>query len=583
MIKSIVLALSTLLLLSCSAKSHQTSEPASQPARVPVLLENMDAQFLYLAAQEAVGKGEQALAIRFLTALVKKDPTSLGPRLELVGLLMQVGQAEYAKQAKIILSGLPESRLKAMTGEEKLNYDMMTAEVLMLNHEPEKARPVLESLITKHPKHIKIRLLMAQLLIQEKNYDKAHQVLKEGIKFSGAEELYQLDAQLYLQQGKYKQADKALAAWQKKYPENEVVVVQRSKLASRVGNASKAEALLKAFISKYQDTAIHSRSTLAAFYVQQNRLQDALAQYHKLKQLTGGAVEIWMSVGKIEYELGHYQQAMDAFSQAVEQLTPKDETEVMSDFKAEALFYLAASQEAAHQWQQAAVNYKKLTPDHSFYFDAQLRLVNIDISNKALDKAEKELRRLKEGYGQHLQLYEMFSTLRLLQKNYELLISETEKAVDMGFSRVLLFNRALAMESLKQFEAMEKTLEALLAKEPTNSEALNFYGYSLADRGVRLSDAERMLKKALKIKPDDGYYLDSLAWVYYKQKKYRLAVEVQLKATGIIANDAVMYEHLGDIYWQLGKQEKARESWNKALKLKHKQPQLIKQKIKAGL
>ena len=61
---------------------------------------------------------------------------------------------------------------------------------------------------------------------------------------------------------------------------------------------------------------------------------------------------------------------------------------------------------------------------------------------------------------------------------------------------------------------MEKVLEI----DPNNAEALNFIGYSYADRGINLDEAEKMIVRALEIKPDNGYMMDSLGWVYFKTK-----------------------------------------------------------------
>jgi len=123
----------------------------------------------------------------------------------------------------------------------------------------------------------------------------------------------------------------------------------------------------------------------------------------------------------------------------------------------------------------------------------------------------------------------------------------------------------------------------LLMQDSEHAEALNFYGYSLADRDERLADALVMVEKALVLKPDDGYYLDSLAWVYYKQGNSDKAVKVQLQAVAVVPNDAVMQEHLGDIYWKAKQPENARKYWQKALDLHHSDPDMIQQKLAHGL
>jgi len=175
------------------------------------------------------------------------------------------------------------------------------------------------------------------------------------------------------------------------------------------------------------------------------------------------------------------------------------------------------------------------------------------------------------------------SNLRLQQKAYAKLLEETEPALALEFSSVLLFNRAVALESRKDFKHLDETLNLLLEQNPNHAEALNFYGYSLADRGVRLDDALGMIEKALQQKPKDGYYLDSLAWVYFKQGKYQQAVDVQRKAVELVQDDAVMQEHLGDMFWKAGQHDAARQHWQKALQLKHDNPIDVQGKVRHGL
>jgi len=83
---------------------------------------------------------------------------------------------------------------------------------------------------------------------------------------------------------------------------------------------------------------------------------------------------------------------------------------------------------------------------------------------------------------------------------------------------------------------------------------LNCLGYTYAEEGIKLDLAEEMVKKALEEEPENGAYLDSLGWVYYKKGDIEKAKEYVLKAISLI-KDPDVYEHLGDIYIGLGDQE----------------------------
>ena len=134
------------------------------------------------------------------------------------------------------------------------------------------------------------------------------------------------------------------------------------------------------------------------------------------------------------------------------------------------------------------------------------------------------------------------------------------------------------------FERKEETIQTLeraLKRYPDNPDANNFLGYYLADQNKDLHRAKKFILNALRVAPNNPAYLDSLAWVLYRQGHYREAakkIDNALKVQGL-AVDGVIYDHAGDIYFSLGRFEKAVEFWTKALERGVKETTRIKQKI----
>jgi tetratricopeptide (TPR) repeat protein len=130
------------------------------------------------------------------------------------------------------------------------------------------------------------------------------------------------------------------------------------------------------------------------------------------------------------------------------------------------------------------------------------------------------------------------------------------------------FNLAAAYERIGEYDKAEAIFMELLELDKNNPVVLNYLGYMYADQGIKLKEAEKLIKKALKIDPDNGAYLDSYAWVMYKLKKYNEALKYQLLALESNQNeDAILYEHMGDIYLALDKPQEASNHWEKALEL----------------
>lgn len=125
-------------------------------------------------------------------------------------------------------------------------------------------------------------------------------------------------------------------------------------------------------------------------------------------------------------------------------------------------------------------------------------------------------------------------------------------------------------ERQKQFDKAETEFKKVLDVNPRNAQVLNYYGYMLADRGVRLDEAQDLIQRAVDQEPFNGAYLDSLGWVYYKQNKLDEA-EIQLrKAVEHEPRDPTIREHLGDVYAKQGRMDQAAIEWEKSLNEWHR-------------
>jgi Flp pilus assembly protein TadD len=105
----------------------------------------------------------------------------------------------------------------------------------------------------------------------------------------------------------------------------------------------------------------------------------------------------------------------------------------------------------------------------------------------------------------------------------------------------------------------------VLERDPQNAMALNYLGYMLADRGVRLEEAVNLIKKALEVDPQNGAYLDSLGWAYFRQGNFVMSEEYLRKAVAKSANDATLHDHLAELYHKTNRLKLAVAHWERAL------------------
>ncbi|BCA54484.1 hypothetical protein W02_16240 [Nitrospira sp. KM1] len=131
----------------------------------------------------------------------------------------------------------------------------------------------------------------------------------------------------------------------------------------------------------------------------------------------------------------------------------------------------------------------------------------------------------------------------------------------------LHFNLGTAYDKLNRFDDVVRSMEAAIKLDPHHADALNYLGYSYAERGVKIDQAISLTKQAVALKPENGYYVDSLGWAFFKSGLLSEALTEIKRAVALVGDDPVIYEHLGDIYAKQQKFHDAREAWLHALEL----------------
>jgi len=120
-------------------------------------------------------------------------------------------------------------------------------------------------------------------------------------------------------------------------------------------------------------------------------------------------------------------------------------------------------------------------------------------------------------------------------------------------------------ERQKEFDKAEEEFKKALDVNPRNAQVLNYYGYMLADRGIRLEEAHGLIQRAVLLDPHNGAYLDSLGWVYFKLNKLDEAETTLRKAVAREPHDPTIRSHLADVYAKQGHLDQAATEWEKSL------------------
>ena len=149
----------------------------------------------------------------------------------------------------------------------------------------------------------------------------------------------------------------------------------------------------------------------------------------------------------------------------------------------------------------------------------------------------------------------------------------------------LFYARGIAFERTKNWQYAERDFLRALELSPEQPLVLNYLGYSWVDRGVNLSRAKNLIARAVELRPNDGYIVDSLGWVLYRLGDFAGATKHLERAVILRPEDPTINDHLGDAYWRVGRKFEARFQWKRALSLDPEKEQIpvIRKKFRDGL
>lgn len=149
----------------------------------------------------------------------------------------------------------------------------------------------------------------------------------------------------------------------------------------------------------------------------------------------------------------------------------------------------------------------------------------------------------------------------------------------------LYYSRGIAYERSGEWTKAESDFLRALELEPDQPLVLNYLGYSWVEQGVNLEQARRMIEQAVKLRPDDGYIIDSLGWILYRLGHFQQAVRHLERAAELAPDDPTINDHLGDALWQVGRRQEARFQWRRALSMdpEPERAEGIRAKLEDGL
>ncbi|MES2845987.1 MAG: tetratricopeptide repeat protein [Pseudomonadota bacterium] len=256
----------------------------------------------------------------------------------------------------------------------------------------------------------------------------------------------------------------------------------------------------------------------------------------------------------------------------------------------EAVLMTAALLDAQGQPALAAEVYALIPPESPAYHVAEIGRADTLRAGGKTDAAIEVLQSLTRSHGQIMAVHIALGDALRREERY----AEAVTAYDAALALLpkpeqrhwgLFYARAISHERSQNWDKAEADFRKALELDPDQPQVLNYLGYSFVDRGVNLPEALGMIERAVAAQPDAGYIIDSLAWAYFRLGRYADAVEPMEKASLLEPVDPIVTDHLGDVYWSVGRTLEAQFQWRRALSFdpEEKDAIRIRRKLEVGL
>jgi tetratricopeptide (TPR) repeat protein len=238
---------------------------------------------------------------------------------------------------------------------------------------------------------------------------------------------------------------------------------------------------------------------------------------------------------------------------------------------ADTLILLGGLAENLKQPERAIEFYSKVPATSPMHRISELQLGLTLAQTGKVDEAREHLKSLLASDPKDIRSYLAYGSVLSDAKDYKAMADNYDKAVEIlgpvakRGDWAVYFQRGIAYERLKEWDQAEPNFKKALELNPEQPQVLNYLGYSWVDKNLNLDDAMDMIRRAVELRPNDGYIVDSLGWAHYRLGQFDEAVVELERAIELRAGDPTINDHLGDVYWRVGRKVEAVYQWNRAL------------------
>ncbi len=422
---------------------------------------------------------------------------------------------------------------------------MLYAGVLEALGRDREAEPIYKALVNEYPAKIDGYLLLSNLYMKEKNFDRATEVLLTLARNQPNEPAGHFYlGKVYEARGKLDKAETEYRWVFDRDPNATNGATELLRVLVRQEKTAKIKRVCDKIISQDPNNEL-ARKVLSHIMIGENKFDDALAHLTALESIEEDPSETRFKVALIQIEKQNYREAIRELSLVLAK-NPKH---------AEARYYLASLYAGSGKRKEAIEELAAIERDSPMYVKARTFAAYVYRQQDDLDGALESVDQALEAEPDNLNLTLYSVLISRDMGNYKQAEKKLRQALEVypNDERVQ-FNLAVVLhERGNEAEAL-KLMERIVEVNPKNSDALNFVAYAHAESGGDLKRAEELARRALEIKSGDGYYLDTLGFVQFKRGDLKLAEETLSRAVASTGQDPVIIEHYVEVLLAQGKE-----------------------------
>ena len=305
------------------------------------------------------------------------------------------------------------------------------------------------------------------------------------------------------------------------------------------------------------------------------RNAEATAQLQTIIRQKPEFPSAWLVLGSLNLQDNQLAQAQSSLERYITLAQPQAEEDEQNRGLIQAYLQLAQIAEKRKDFAGAETWLGKIENSEDM-MQAQTRRASILASRGKLAEGRELIRSLPERRPDDARL-KLLAEVGLLRdlKQYQMAYDLLAQAVAQSPADAdLVYDQAMMAEKVGNLDEMERLLKRAIEIKPDSSNAYNALGYSLADRNVRLPEARDLIRKALQYTPADPFMQDSLGWVEFRLGNHAVALKIFTEAFKA-KPDAEIAAHFGEVLWSLGQRDKALVIWREGQMLNHDNETLL--------